>query len=68
MELINKIWNIRGIRYILPVFTGGLLGFLYYSLIGCNGTCAITGNPWISTVYGSIVGAFFIKKPKKGTI
>jgi hypothetical protein len=65
MELLKKIWNIRGMRYILPVFTGGLLGFLYYTFIGCNGSCAITGNPWISTGYGSLMGAFFINKSKK---
>jgi len=46
----NK-WRIVGI-------TAGLIGgFLYYQFIGCNsGTCPITSNPWISTIYGGVIG------------
>ncbi|RMF58411.1 MAG: hypothetical protein D6748_08765 [Calditrichaeota bacterium] len=37
---------------------GGLLGFGYYYFIGCNsGTCPITSNPYISTIYGFVMGA-----------
>lgn len=35
---------------------GGAMGFAYYYYIGCNGGCLITGNPYISTVYGSLIG------------
>lgn len=36
---------------------GGGAGFAYYYYIGCqSGTCAITGNPWISTAYGGVMG------------
>ena len=42
---------------IIGVILGGLAGFGYYYFIGCSsGTCAITSNPWISTMYGSLVG------------
>lgn len=35
------------------------LGFLYYIFIGCkSGFCAITSNPFISTGYGGLIGAF----------
>jgi len=46
----NK-WRIVGI-------TAGLIGgFLYYWFVGCNsGTCPITSNPWISTLYGGVIG------------
>jgi hypothetical protein len=40
----------------LPVLLGALGGFLYYNFIGCNGTCAITGNPLNSTIYGVLIG------------
>jgi len=39
------------------IIIGGLAGFAYYKFIGCRtGACPITSNPWISTVYGIILG------------
>ncbi|MDZ7625777.1 MAG: hypothetical protein U5J96_15200 [Ignavibacteriaceae bacterium] len=48
------IWN--KIKLFLPVVLGALGGFLYYNFIGCNGSCAITGSPVNSTLYGSLMG------------
>jgi hypothetical protein len=48
------IWN--KIKLFLPVVLGALGGFLYYQFIGCNGSCAITGSPVNSTLYGSLMG------------
>ena len=32
-------------------------GYLYYRLVGCaSGTCPISSDPFISTVYGSVIG------------
>jgi LytS/YehU family sensor histidine kinase len=55
---------------IIGTLVGLLGGYLYYRLIGCNsGTCPITSNPWISTVYGGLIGFLlfdlFNKKEKK---
>lgn len=46
------------IRYIIGALAGGLLGyFVLYRLIGCaSGACPITANPYISTIYGIILG------------
>ncbi len=61
------------IKILFVVGFGGL-GFLYYIFIGCkSGYCAITSNPFISTGYGALVGAFIAfalfpaarKKPEK---
>ncbi len=53
-------------KITIPVFLGAIAGFSYYYFIGCNsGTCPITSNPYISTVYGAAVGAFFISFGKK---
>lgn len=36
---------------------GVIAGFLYYRLVGCaSGACPITSNPYISTVYGGVLG------------
>ncbi|MBT8378048.1 MAG: hypothetical protein KJN64_02320 [Ignavibacteria bacterium] len=44
------------LKVVLPVALGMLGGFLYYSFIGCNGSCAITSSPVNSTAYGALVG------------
>lgn len=42
---------------IIGVFIGGAGGYAYYKYIGCtSGTCPITSNPYVSTIYGIIVG------------
>jgi hypothetical protein len=44
-----------------PIVLGAAGGFLYYRLIGCKtGFCPITRNPWISTLYGALLGLMFI--------
>jgi len=45
------------IKIILGTVTGGILGFAYYYFIGCkSGACPITGNPYISLLYGAGMG------------
>ncbi len=43
-------------KICLPVILGMVGGFLYYTFIGCNGSCAITSSPVNSTAYGALVG------------
>jgi hypothetical protein len=46
------------LRVIIGAMIGGGLGFVYYRLVGCpSGTCPLTSNPIISTIYGMVVGA-----------
>lgn len=45
------------IKRIFPVLGGAVLGYAYYHFIGCNsGGCPISSNPYISTVYGALIG------------
>ncbi|WP_297985327.1 hypothetical protein [uncultured Chryseobacterium sp.] len=54
---------------IAGIIVGGILGFAYYSFIGCNtGSCAITSKPINSSVYGMVMGYLMFsvfEKPKK---
>ena len=53
----------KGIRMIaigIGVVVGAGLGFALYRFVGCaSGACPITANPWISTIYGAVLGALF---------
>lgn len=55
---------------IIGLLTGGAGGFLYYYFVGCaSGTCPITSNPYISVIYGALMGyllfdMFRKKEPK----
>jgi hypothetical protein len=54
---------------VLGVVLGAVGGYLYYHFIGCqSGTCPITSNPYISVVWGAVLGylllSMFEKKNK----
>lgn len=58
---MNQIKKRYKVGHYLVLVTAALLGavggYLYYRFIGCtNGTCAITSSPYISTIYGSVIG------------
>ena len=54
---MKKLLTKRLFKISLFILLGGIGGFAYYYLIGCRkGTCPITGNPYISTSYGMLIG------------
>jgi hypothetical protein len=70
MEL-SRSQKMKWSKRILPVVLGAAGGYAYYHFIGCaGGTCPISSNPYISTVYGGIIGVLLIplgNKAKEGT-
>jgi len=41
----------------LFIVGGGAAGYAYYRFIGCaSGACPISSNPYISTIYGAVMG------------
>lgn len=48
------------IRTIVSVLLGAAFGFGYHRLVGCrSGACPITANPYVSTIYGAVMGYLF---------
>jgi rhodanese-related sulfurtransferase len=45
-------------KYLIGALIGAVLGyFVIYRIIGCsNGSCSITSNPYLATLYGLIFG------------
>ena len=58
----------------LPIAIGMLIGsvggYFYYSFVGCNGSCLIGSSPYISTIYGAVMGGLFVNlfRSKKTTV
>lgn len=54
---MSRRWWIIGIGAIV----GAGLGFLYYWEVGCvSGTCAITSSPYMSTLWGGLMGGLAV--------
>lgn len=54
------------LRILVGTVIGAALGFAYYRFIGCaSGACPITSNPYLSIVYGAIMG-FMVATMKNG--
>jgi len=51
---------------IIGATAGATGGYLYYYFVGCqSGTCAITSNPYISILYGALMGYLLFDLFKK---
>jgi hypothetical protein len=49
------------IRTIAGIVIGAALGFAYYKFVGCaSGTCLITSSPFMSTLFGAIIGVLIV--------
>ncbi|MDD4991962.1 MAG: DUF6132 family protein [Paludibacter sp.] len=61
----------KHILKIAGITLGGIGGFAYYYFIGCaSGTCPITSNPYITVIYGALMGYLLLdmfKKKEHGT-
>ena len=66
----NRMNIKRRIPSIIGLIIGGIGGYIYYLTIGCSsGSCPITSNPWLSVLWGLIlgylIGDLFTKKKKE---
>ena len=47
-----KSWK----RVLVFALIGGAVGYGYYLLFGCAGSCPITSSPWRTAAYFGILG------------
>lgn len=53
----KMIRRVKGlIPQIIGTLIGGIAGYLYYSNYSCSGSCAITSNPWLTIIWGAVIG------------
>ncbi|MCK5775564.1 MAG: hypothetical protein KAH25_05285 [Bacteroidales bacterium] len=74
-EVTTNIWNRRYLKFltlksIIGMVVGIAGGYIYYIEVGCNsGSCPITSNPWMTMLWGLmmgyLVGDMFNKDTKK---
>lgn len=54
-------------KMIFGAVAGAIAGYAYYRLVGCvTGTCPLTANPYISTLYGAVMGLLLTGTPWAG--
>lgn len=54
---VQRFLTLFPLLSLIGLVVGALGGYLYYVTIGCSsGTCSITSNPWMSTLWGAIMG------------
>jgi hypothetical protein len=62
MKFIEKLKNIPTRTYLFwltGIIIGGVAGYIYYIKVGCvTGTCSITSNPYLSILWGALIGYF----------
>jgi hypothetical protein len=57
MKTRVSIYLRKNLLSIIGGAIGVIAGFFYWLLVGCStGGCPITGNPYISSVYGGLLG------------
>jgi hypothetical protein len=64
----KKIFLFFTLFSAIGTILGAIGAYLYYLKVGCaTGSCAITSNPWLSTLWGAVMGFLLgdILSPRK---
>ncbi len=56
VDRLRQLWK-SAWRVAAFALGGALIGVAYFQLVGCNGTCPLTGSAWRSATYFAAVAA-----------
>ncbi len=60
MEQLKKIIG-KNILFSIGAVAGAIGGYFYWLYVGCaSGTCPITSSPFMSTVWGAVMGGLLL--------
>ncbi|HAZ57000.1 MAG TPA: hypothetical protein DCY22_00165 [Bacteroides graminisolvens] len=60
MEQLKKIIG-KNKLFIIGAVAGAIGGYFYWLYVGCaSGTCPITSSPFMSTVWGAVMGGLLL--------
>lgn len=55
-------------KMIFGAVAGAIAGYAWYRVVGCaTGTCPLTSNPYISTLYGAVMGLMLTSSAVSGS-
>ena len=58
---MRKLWIKKYGLTALGAVLGMVGGYLYWRYVGCaSGTCPITSSPYMSTLWGGMIGGLFL--------
>lgn len=53
----HRLLNVLPVPALIGIVVGAVGGWVYYIEIGCNsGTCPLTSNPYLSILWGALIG------------
>ncbi len=57
MNLLNSLKSKKKLLRLIGIILGGIAGYVYYIEVACkSGSCPLTSNPWISTIWAAVIG------------
>ena len=56
MATIKHLIRSSVVRRVLYAVAGSGAGYVYFLVIGCDGSCPITSQAWSSAAYGALFG------------
>jgi len=56
----TRLFKIVSPPALIGIVLGAVGGYVYYIKIGClSGTCPLTSNPYMSVIWGAVIGYLF---------
>jgi hypothetical protein len=55
----------KNLLVLIGVVLGGIAGWCYWKWFGCTNGCTIKSNPYLMTIYGSVMGGLLLSFFKK---